>query len=261
MRNGFCSTAEHRRQSAAPPAGCSAQETDLAIIAESARWGVTNAINGSVITHADWLQEQNFLLTNWFPQRTDIFIEQLRTAGLYPEVAAPLFTPHGGIIAESLPVTITIPIGTALYYSTNGADPRLPGGGISADAVLYDQGSSLTLTLTNSVQLRARSLVTNAWSALVEADYHLASEVTLRISNLTCRDDGSVKLDFVAWPGLSYSLWACSELHSAPTFSPSWGVGDWETIAMVVPLADGTVSFVDAAATNYAARFYRLTWP
>jgi hypothetical protein len=228
-----------------------AQEIDLAIIAESARWGGTNATNGGVITHADWLQEQNFLLTNWFPQRTDILVAQLRSAGMYPAVDAPVFTPHGGIIATSLDVTITIPTGTALYYTTNGTDPRLTDGGVSTNALVYDQGPTLTLILTNSVQLRARSFdtnaVTNAWSALVEADYSLA----LRVSNITYRPDGAVKLDFVAWYGLSYTLRASSQLDPAM----------WEAIATVVPFPDGTVSFVDTAATNYPARFYRLTWP
>jgi hypothetical protein len=225
-----------------------AQEIDLAIIAESARWGVTNSTTGGPITQTDWLQEQNFLLTNWFPQRTDILIAQLRNAGLYPTVDPPVFNPHGGIISEPLDVTITIPMGTVLYYTTNGSDPRLPDGGVSTNALVYHQGPTLTLTLTNSVQLRARC-VTNAWtwSALVEADYLLA----LRVSNIAYRADGAVELDFVVWPGLSYTLQACSVLNSPK----------WEAIATVVAFPDGTVSFVDTAATNYPVRFYRLRWP
>ncbi len=129
---------------------------------------------------------------------------------MYPEVDAPVFTPHGGIIATSLPVTITMPTNTVLYYTTNGTDPRLPDGGVSTDALVYDQGPMLTLTLTNSVQLRARAFhtnsVTNAWSALVEAYYLLAT----RVSNITYRADGAVELDFVAWPGLSYTLRAAA---------------------------------------------------
>ncbi len=226
-----------------------AQEIDLAIIAESARWGATNTTDGSVITHADWLQEQNFLLTNWFPQRTDILIEQLRNAHLYPLLDAPVFTPHGGIIADSLNVTITAPPGTILYYTADGSDPRLPNGEVSPNALIYDSGPPLTLTLTNSLQLRARAFATNTWSALVEATYALRSEVEMRIGNITRRTDGTVKLDFLAWPGVSYTLRASTNLIR------------WEAIATLTPLPDGTFNFVDPAATNYSARFYALTWP
>ena len=238
-----------------------AQEIDLAIIAESARWSLDtnwNAYwywggNGKIPTHTDWLEEQNFLLANWFPQRTDILIGQLQNAGLYPAPDAPVFTPHGGIIATSLPVTITIPTNTVLYYTTNGEDPRLTGGGVSTNALVYDQGPTLTLILTNSVELRARACVTNTWtwSDLVEADYALANEVVLRVSHIAHQADGAVKLDFLAWRGLSYTLRASSQLNPAA----------WEAIATVVPLPDGTASFVDTGATNYPARFYVLTWP
>ena len=56
------------------------------------------------------------MLTNWFPQRTGILISQLRNAGMYPALDAPVFTPHGGIIAESLAVSITRSGGNRLLH-------------------------------------------------------------------------------------------------------------------------------------------------
>lgn len=240
-----------------------AQEIDSGIIAESVRWGITNWWAASVwggdwklYTHDDWLAEQTYLMTNWFPRRTDILIGQLRDVGLYPALDAPVFTPHGGIIVESLPVTITTPPATILYYTTNGADPRLPNGGVAPDALVYDQGSPLTLTLTNSGQLRARAFATNSWSALVEADYSPSNAAELRIDGITRQYDGTVKLDFLAWPGAAYTLRAATNLQASPA-----NFSDWAAIATVVPFPDGTFSFVDTAPTNHPVRFYRLTWP
>jgi hypothetical protein len=246
-----------------------AREIDTSIIAESVRWGITNWWASSVWggdwklnTHDDWLAEQTYLMTNWFPRRTDILIGQLRTNGLYPALDAPVFSPHGGIIVESLPVTITTPPGTVLYYTTNGADPRLPDGAASPEAMVYDQGLSLTLTLTNSGQLRARAFATNSWSAVVEADYSHSNEVELRIDKITRQSGGAVKLDFLTWPGASYTLRAATHLQTSTSANVSASdFSGWETVATVVPFADGSSSFVDTAATNYPVRFYRLTWP
>ncbi len=236
-----------------------AQEIDLAMVAESARWGIAASPweGGGMITHDDWIEEQTYLLANWFPQRTDILIAQLRNT-TPPMDDAPVFTPHNGIIAESLDVVITATAGT-LYYTTNGSDPRLPDGGLSPDALVYESA----LTLTRSVQLRARAFVANTWSALAEAYYPRWNEVELEVSGISHQGDGSVKLDFVAWPGVSYTLRAATSLNSAPMV-PSYGAGypsEWEAIATLVPSPDGTFSYVDTTATNYSTRFYRLTWP
>jgi hypothetical protein len=232
-----------------------AQEIDSGIIAESARWGfnVYPWVSGSYLTHDDWMVEQASLLTNWFPQRTDILISQLRNAGMYPMLDAPVLSPHSGIIVQSLPVTMSAPIGT-IYYTTNGSDPRLPDGSVSPNAFIY----GTALTLTNNIQLQARTFYTNTWSALTVADYQRSDDVELRISSITRRIDGAVKLDLVAWPGVSYSLLASTNIGSSTVLGLS---PHWETIATLVPFSDGTMSFLDQAATNYPSRFYKLTWP
>jgi hypothetical protein len=243
-----------------------AREIDSGIVAESARWGVTNFPwnGGYLITHDHWIAEQAYLLANWFPLRTDILIAQLRTAGMYPALEAPVFTPHGGIICESLAVTITIPPGTIAYYTINGSDPRLPDGAISPEARVYAQGPAFTLTLNNNTHLCVRTFATNAWSALVQADYLLANQVVMRVSQVSPQSDGSVMLDFLAWPGVSYTLLAATNLNSDPKAPRSCLVSrspGWEAIARLAPFPDGTFSFVDTAAANHPLRYYRLAWP
>jgi len=197
-----------------------------------------------VMTHDNWLAEQTNLLANFFPQRTDIFIQQLRNAGLLPGLEAPEFAPFGGIIVSSLPVTMTAPVG-AIYYTTNGSDPELPDGNISPDAALYTGA----VALTDTTVLRARALETNAWSALTEATYQNSSETTVKISNVALQPNGSVKLNFQAWPGVNYTLQASTNLQS------------WQNLATLVPPFDGIFDYVDLTATNYPTRFYRLAWP
>jgi len=219
-----------------------AQEINSAIVAESARWGVTWRVN----TRNDWLQEQNLLMTEWFPNRTAILIDQLRAAGLYPLLDAPDIAPHGGFIDYSEPavVNLTVPIGT-IYYTTNGTDPRLPDGGLSPEAQIYNQA----LVFTDSTQLRARTFHTNTWSALAEADFVRTGQVPVRISDYKRRIDGTIELDFQGFPGTSYTLYTSTNLV------------DWEPLTTMSPDADGAFRYLDQAAANAKLRFYKLSSP
>lgn len=218
-----------------------AQEIDLAVFSESARWG---DMGRGVFTKDDWLEQQDFLLTQWFPSRTDILIAQLRNKGLYPALPAPVLNPHGGLVIESLTVTMSAPLGT-IYYTTNGSDPRLPGGGVAPDAFAYGGG----VILTNSGSLHARAFATNAWSALVEADYQLANVVDLRLRNITRESNGDVHLEFTGVAGSSYTLSVSTDLI------------EWEVLTTLTPVEDGTFSYIDQAAGDSPVRFYRLASP
>src|SRR5262249_27108243 len=60
-----------------------AEEVDVAIIAESARWGGFRR-DPPYTRDQDWMKEQRRLVENYFPRRTEIVLKQLRAAGLYP---------------------------------------------------------------------------------------------------------------------------------------------------------------------------------
>ena len=64
-----------------------AQEIDLAIIGESARWGDYRKSTGeTTVTYTRndyWLKQKQQLLTSYFPQRTAILLKQLQDFGLY----------------------------------------------------------------------------------------------------------------------------------------------------------------------------------
>jgi hypothetical protein len=77
--------------------------------------------------------------------RTGIVLEQLKTAGLFPLVEAPSFSIHGGRVASGVEVFLSAPAGR-LFYTTDGSDPRLPGGGIASGAIEFDRADSTLIT-------------------------------------------------------------------------------------------------------------------
>ncbi len=135
------------------------------LVAESARWGDaqrTVPYNRNV----DWLANVNLTFTNYFPQRSGIVLNQLRGKGLYPTVTAPSFNQHGGEIDAGFALAMTAPTGL-IYYTLDGSDPRLPGGGVAPAALVY----SGPVTLNESVLVKSRALDNGVWSALNEAAF------------------------------------------------------------------------------------------
>ncbi len=108
-----------------------ANQIDLAIIAESARWGDQRPSRANnPYTKADWWKEvDGYLNKTFFPVRTGIVLNQLRNRGLYPQIAAPVFQVngrylHGGHLAATDTLSMT---GGTIWYTLDGSDPRLPG--------------------------------------------------------------------------------------------------------------------------------------
>lgn len=107
------------------------------LIAECARWGYR--------TPANWVSASNTIQSGLFPGRTSQLFGYLRSGGMYPAFDPPAFNQRGGTITNGFEVTMTTGSGT-IYYTLDGSDPRLPGGGISSNAVAYAADSnSLTL--------------------------------------------------------------------------------------------------------------------
>jgi hypothetical protein len=105
-----------------------ADQIELAIIAESARWG--DQARSTPYTLADWRKTRDYILGTYMPQRPAIVLQQLRDAGLYPSVDAPIFlinglpSPGGEIPTEHF-FLMTAPKGQILY-TLDGSDPRVP---------------------------------------------------------------------------------------------------------------------------------------
>ena len=140
-------------------------EIDRAVVGESARWG--DAKRAAPFTRdVDWVRAINDILNNFFPQRTAIVLNQLRADGFYPNVSAPVFSQHGGNISRGFGLTVTASAGT-VYFTRDGSDPRLPGGGVAPSALVY----SAPVALNESVQVKSRLWSNGTWSALNEASF------------------------------------------------------------------------------------------
>ncbi|MDC0270496.1 hypothetical protein OAK94_02195, partial [bacterium] len=79
-----------------------------------------------------WIPDVN-RTRNWISTRTATVLNQLRTARWYPDLDAPVFNKHGGEVAPGFGLEISNTEGN-IYYTTDGSDPRLPGGEINPDA-------------------------------------------------------------------------------------------------------------------------------
>ncbi len=184
---------------------------DRAIVAESARWGDLNAkaaispspypgySSNAFYTHdEDWVGYQGVLRSNYFPIRSGLVLNQFRALGLYPSNAAPSYSQLGGRVAAGYQLYITNNAGTgAVYYTTNGTDPRIYGSGaVSAQAITYTNGAPLTIAA--STQVKARALSGTNWSALVDATFLVAQLIPpLRISELMYAPSGGDSYEFV----------------------------------------------------------------
>ena len=149
-------------------------EIDRAVVCELARW-----VPGT--TRANWLSAEASVLS-WFPSRASVLVNQLRNAGLYPQIDAPTFAPFGGLVPPNYSLTLSNSSGVgSIYFTTDGSDPRVWGGGLAGSARLY----SSPLTLTNAVFLRARVRNGTNWSALVEAPFYVVQDfASLKVTEI-----------------------------------------------------------------------------
>ena len=156
------------------------------LIAESARWGDQHRARPYTIK--DWETTRNWMFSTYFPLRSEIVLQQLRNAGLYPTLEAPKFHQHGGAIASGFELSIAA-VGD-VYYTLDGSDPRRNafesgalGPGISPVAVKYDG----PIAISESTVVKARTFVDGEWSALTEASFRAsvpAGRHNLRISEV-----------------------------------------------------------------------------
>ncbi|MBN2009821.1 CotH kinase family protein [candidate division KSB1 bacterium] len=148
-----------------------ANEIQLAIIAESARWGDAQW-EPARTKDDDWLPTVNSIVSTFFPARTAIVLDQLRDEGLYPTIDAPIFK-QGSTqvkdekieISTNYNLTITNPNNHgSIYYTTDDSDPRLIGGSISSSAKNGANQADIAIGATTVVSARIKNGST--WSAI-----------------------------------------------------------------------------------------------
>ena len=131
-----------------------AQTIEKTIILESARWGRYAA---GYYTPDSWQEGMDLIRTQWADQRTDLVVQQLKNAGIYPLINAPVFNingsyQHGGYIAEQDELTMTAS-SEKIYYTLDGSDPRLPSDAINPEAIeINDPGGTYIVPIAQGSQ-------------------------------------------------------------------------------------------------------------
>jgi hypothetical protein len=176
-----------------------------------AEFRVADADNPATRDYAKWygsptannLTTEVANLKSWLTNRATWIDGQLGTA--------PTLSPAAGPVTPGQSVTLTIPPGTAVYYTTDGSDPRAVGGGVSPAAVRFT-GTALTLTGTTLVTARAfrsGSYATPAtnWSGPVTALYLIdepyAAADSLRVTAINYNPLGPEPAELAAIPDLA----------------------------------------------------------
>ncbi len=149
---------------------------DRAVVGESARWGDgrLNEVSPPRTRDDHWIPRLNDLRENYFPERGNRVVTQFRGVNLYPATDAPEFNVHCGPVQKGFALRIDNPGGKGtIYYTLDGTDPRLKGGGVAPQAIVFD-GTPIPI----NADLRASARVLNdvdlndvEWSALTEADF------------------------------------------------------------------------------------------
>jgi hypothetical protein len=130
--------------------------------------------------------EINFL-KKWIADRVDFMDTNF--------LARPVLSSSGGGGSNGFSFTITGPTkaGTTIFYTTNGVDPRLPGGGISPVARAYS--GPISLTKNSRIVARARNLshqnltgphnppLSSPWSGVV-AETFVVQPVSLAVTEI-----------------------------------------------------------------------------
>ena len=88
---------------------------------------------------------------------------------------------QGGLIPSGFKPRLTNPnSGGTIYYTTDGSDPRLSGGGINSNAKIYS--AKFAINSNSTIQLRI--LKSGEWSVLNSAAFTINTIANLRVSEL-----------------------------------------------------------------------------
>ena len=223
------------------------QEIHDSLLAECARWGYR--------TPANWESSAATVRSGLFPGRTAQLLGYLRSAGLYPAFDPPKFDQYGGIVTNGFQPQLTSTSGT-IYYTLDGGDPRLPGGGVSPASRLWSPGAvTITDDLLLNVRVRAAS---GQWSALAQPRFLLASRRVpvsrdLLITEINYNPAGPEACEFV-------ELW-----NASTNLLDLSGVSLSNAVRFVFPsgfaLAPGAFVIVVEDLAAFAARYQAATSP
>ncbi|MCW1915799.1 lamin tail domain-containing protein [Luteolibacter sp. GHJ8] len=159
------------------------------IVAESARWGDTiqePPVRRDVEWQAEISRIRNIIATGTVDgtglnDNATILRNFMRGQGYYPTIDPPTFSQEGGLVPAHYALQMSNPnTGGTIYYTLDGSDPRLSGGGLSPSAQVYS--SAVTIDYTLEVKARVRNGST--WSALNSRSFVSDTLPPLRVTEI-----------------------------------------------------------------------------
>lgn len=179
-------------------------------------WANRTTYQSEVTYLAGWLT----LRLAWMDQQIDIDY-----ANYPPDFEINGIPSNGGVIESGDVLEMSDPWGGgSIYYTLDGEDPRLHGGGVSISAQLYT--GPITLQATTRVKARVQS--GGVWGALNEASFiHSSEQVVINEINYNSADDFDpedwVELHNVGNAAVDLSGWLLRDDNNNHTFTIPYG--------------------------------------
>jgi hypothetical protein len=148
---------------------------------------LTNRFNELRSELAGLIPSMDTTLLTWARDRQGIYFPQMEAYGLVASSNAPVFSQFGGRVPMGFALGMTSQSGT-IYYTTNGADPRVAfTGALSPSARAYTG----PVTLNSTATVRARTVSGSSWSAMTEATFTAGTlGVPVRITEIMYNPPG-----------------------------------------------------------------------
>ncbi len=123
------------RRRAGPLPGDWPTKSRTAMVTESARWG---DVSGTLYTPSDWSNDRDYVLNTWLAaadEHRDPAVAERRAVSKRQRARLTASTArrrYGGVFNPGDTLTITASA-SPIYYTLDGSDPRLPGGGAESE--------------------------------------------------------------------------------------------------------------------------------
>ncbi|MSU36646.1 MAG: hypothetical protein EXS36_16415 [Pedosphaera sp.] len=145
------------------------EEIDKAVVAESARWGDYRRPSKPYRREVEWMSNHIWMRQVFFQSNQSIAVRRFVQAGLYSTNRPPTLDFEAGSSKGSSQVRLQNPNATGvIYFTTNGVDPRVLGGGVSPDAISYTQ----SIPITGPLSVLARIRIGSLWSTPAAGRYY-----------------------------------------------------------------------------------------
>ena len=140
-----------------------------AVICESARWGDSVASTTRRLND-HWAPEVRRVHDRSMVGNVSQFLSVLRAEDYYPSANPASFNATGGFVPAGFQLSLVPPQnGGTVYYTTDGTDPREPGGAIADSAMVYDDDP---IAIDGPTVVKTRTFRNQEWSAVAATTFY-----------------------------------------------------------------------------------------